>query len=176
MKKITAILSILLLSTAFIHAQEFDSGSNVISANIGFGASYDTFAASQNPGYSINYERGIWELPGPGVVSLGGYLGTKSYDYDFILDDDDDQWRYTIIGVRGAYHYTGLNVDHLDVYGGVMLSYSILSFDGNTSGLNSRADGSVFVGGRWYFLENLAANVEMGYGVSFLSIGLSFRF
>ncbi len=176
MKK-TTLLLFLAFSTCFtVLAQEFESGTNVISANIGFGASYDNFAASQNPGYSINYERGIWDIPGPGVVSLGGYLGTKSYDYDFIFDDDDDKWTYTIVGVRGAYHYTGLNVENLDVYGGVMVSYSILSFDGNASGLNSRADGSVFVGGRWYFLESLAANVEAGYGVAFLTLGLSFRF
>ena len=73
-------------------------------------------------------EHGTWEL-GDGVVSLGGYLGYKS-----ISDNYNDgfysyswKWSYTIIGVRGAYHFP-LDNDKLDIYLGAMLSYNILNF------------------------------------------------
>ncbi|WKX77046.1 hypothetical protein [Zobellia laminariae] len=73
----------------------------------------------------------------PGVVSLGGYLGYKRFTYNNDFFGNDYSWSYTIIGVRGAYHYTGLDVDNLDVYGGVMASVRLLGGD-EFSDLNSR--------------------------------------
>lgn len=176
MKKLLLLLTLAFFSTSFLAAQEFNKGTNVINAGIGFGGYYNLYRApSASPSFSASYERGIWEVGGPGVVSLGGYLGFKTYKYD-----NDDRWNYTIIGVRGAYHYNGLEVDNLDVYGGVMASYNILSYDDNTYGgfgdYGSRPSGTVFVGGRWYFTENFGVFAEVGYGVAYLTTGASFRF
>jgi len=175
MKKLIIVFTLILFSIYTLQGQEFESGTNVITVNIGLGGNFGSFTtSSQGLGYGVGYERGIWDA-GPGVVSLGGYVGYKSFKNNDLFFDDT--WNYIIIGVRGAYHYTGLNVENLDVYGGLMLSYNILSFDGvGVSNFDSRPAGTGFVGARWYFTESISASAEAGYGVAFLSLGASYRF
>lgn len=175
MKKSIPFFILLIICTAFGQAQEFKVGTNVINGGVGFGGSFGNYTtSSQSLGLNISYERGIWELPGPGVVSLGAYVGTKTYTYDYL--GGNDKWSYTIIGVRGAYHYNGLEVENLDVYGGAMISYNILSFKGNSNSFNSKPGVTGFIGGRWFFLDNLAVFAEAGYGVAYFTVGASFRF
>lgn len=163
-----------------VTAQEFAKGTNVINAGIGIGGNFyygGLGNSSQSLGISASYERGIWETGDFGIVSLGGYLGYKGYTSNRFDNGNRYKYNYTIIGARGAFHYIGLNVENLDVYGGVMLSLNIASFDGDfENNLSTRPSGSIFVGGRWYFTENFGVFAEAGYGVSFLSVGASFRF
>ncbi len=173
MKKLILPLVFTILSFSFAFSQEFNVGTNIINAGVGFGGNFGSFTtSSQTPGYSISYERGVWDIPGPGVVSLGAYLGTKTYKYNF--SGGSDKWTYTIVGVRGAYHYNGLNIENLDVYGGLMVSYNILSFTGARS-FGSKPGATGFIGGRWFFAENFAVFAEAGYGVAYLSVGVSIR-
>jgi hypothetical protein len=190
MKK-SALFSLILLVTCIIStvkakAQTYEVGNNIISAGLGLGSAIGNgyTYASQSPGFSVQYERGIWEV-GPGVISLGGYLGFKSYSnsgseggYNY-----DYKWNYTILGARGAYHFTGIPVENLDVYAGLMLSFNNLSYSGSTNipgGLpgsyNSDIELSPFVGAKYYFAGNLGGFAELGYGVAFLNIGLSYKF
>jgi hypothetical protein len=172
-------------------AQTYSVGTNVVSAGVGLGSSIAGYSyGTQSPGFSLQYERGLWQA-GPGVVSLGGYLGFKSYKYsasDGYGDNYSDKWSYTIIGVRGAWHFTGLEIPNLDLYGGVMLSYNDLKFTesysnstgnyhGSASGSYGSAVGfSVYAGARYFFAHNLGAYAELGYGVSYLNLGLSYKF
>ena len=185
-----AILVVSFFATSGVHAQTFEAGTNVISGGIGIGSSLASgfTYGSQSPGISLGYERGIWEA-GPGVISLGGYLGFKTFKYGYVDPNTGDvsayKWNYTIIGARAAWHYTGLDVPNLDLYGGLMIAYDNLSFNyhnsmggsysGNAS-YNSGLGVSLFAGARYYFAGNLAAYGELGYGVSILSIGLSYKF
>lgn len=172
-----------------VHAQQFAKSSNVISAGIGLGSAIGGFtSSSQGPAISVQYEKGMWEIDGPGVISLGGYAAYKSfsaggrYGTNFTYSQ---KWTYTVIGVRSAYHYTGISAEKVDVYGGLMLSYNILSYsyeDSNPSGVRfdngsyGNALGfSVYVGGRYFFTPRLAALAELGYGVSYLSVGLAWK-
>ncbi|WP_298487210.1 hypothetical protein [uncultured Maribacter sp.] len=173
MKKIIYILFFIIVSQSY--AQEFNTGTNVINAGIGFGGNFGNYTtSSQSPSYSIAYERGIWEVPGPGVVSLGAYLGTKTYKYNYTFGND--KWNYTIIGIRGAYHYNGLEIKNLDIYAGAMFSYNILSYKGSPGNFGSKPSGTAFAGGRWYFSKTFAAFAEAGYGVAYLNLGASIRF
>ncbi len=164
-----------LLAFAFqsSNAQEFSIDDNVISAGIGLGGNYGSFStSSQTPGLSLQYERGVWGIVGRDVISLGGYLGYKSYTYDAGIADD--KWTYTIVGIRGAYHFNGINVQNLDIYGGAMLSYNILSFEGSGNyGSDLAATG--FIGGRWYFSNSFATMAEIGYGVANITVGVSLK-
>ncbi|HXD78014.1 MAG TPA: hypothetical protein VN616_09425 [Puia sp.] len=177
-------------SAASVHAQAFEAGSNVISGGLGIGSSLASgyTYGTQSPGISLGYERGIWEA-GPGVISLGGYLGFKTFKYGYIDNGGfaySYKWNYTIIGARGAYHFTGLEVPNLDLYGGIMIAYDNLNFrytdnsgnsvSGITGNYNSGLGVSIFAGARYYFAGNLAAFGELGYGVSILNIGLSYKF
>lgn len=173
MKKTILYLCVVLFASFTCNAQEFNVGTNVISGGIGLGGNFGSYSTStQAPGFSINYERGVWDV-GPGVVSLGGYVGTKTYKYKY--SNNVDKWSYTIVGVKGAYHYNGFEVENLDVYGGVLLSYNILSYSGLGS-YGSRAGFTGFLGGRWYFTDSIAVFAEAGYGVAYLTLGISFRF
>lgn len=183
MKKIVILLSAILVC-GVLRAQPFIKESNVISAGIGLGSSLGGFSyGSQTPAISLQYERGIWEVGGPGVISLGGYAGTKSFKYKG--SGYTQKWGYTIIGIRSAYHYNGIHSDQFDVYGGIMLSYNILNYSykddqGNSlSGSNSygsAAGFTLYAGGRYFFSGNLAAFAELGYGVSYLTLGLAVKF
>jgi hypothetical protein len=188
-KKCLFVLAAALMFVHAAHSQTsaagddtYKVGTNVVSAGIGLGSSIGDFTyGSQTPGISVQYERGLWKA-GPGVISLGGYVGFKSFSYDYASygDNFDYKWNYTIIGVRGAYHLTNLKVDKLDLYGGLMLSYDALSFSdggaGGTVAYGSSMGLTAFVGCRYYFAKNLGAFAELGYGVSYLNLGLALKF
>ncbi|MEM9144339.1 MAG: hypothetical protein AAGA86_15220 [Bacteroidota bacterium] len=177
MRKCILCLTIALFIVGIGKAQEFEVGTNVINAGIGFGGYYGFSigsGVSESPVFSVSYERGIWDIPGPGVVSLGGFFGRKTFEFDDAFGNDLN-WSYTTIGFRGAYHYTGLEVENLDVYGGVMVHYDIFSGD-DFDDYDSRPSATPFVGARWFFGDSFAAFAEGSYGVAFLTLGASFRF
>ena len=188
MKRLLILAFLVAGITAAAWAQSFKEGTNIISAGIGLGSSLGGYTySSQTPALSVQYERGVWEVGGPGVISLGGYIGIKDYKYSGSGAGYNytEKWNYTIIGVRSAYHYTGLKNGKFDVYGGVMLSYNILSYKykDNISSTSSSAGSygstpgfSLYAGGRYYFASNLAAFAELGYGVSFLNLGIGYKF
>ncbi len=68
-------------------------------------------------------------------------------------------------------------VAKLDLYGWVMLSCNFLKFsntacksDGSDAGLTA------YVGGHYFFTNNIAAFAELGYGVSYLTLGAALKF
>ncbi|HET7117912.1 MAG TPA: hypothetical protein VFI29_15560 [Hanamia sp.] len=191
MKKLTTALVFAFIASATTsNAQSFEKGTNVVAVGVGLGSSILNYSgSSQTPAISISFEHGTFEAGDNGVISLGGYIGTKSYKYSFKEDSYSytDKWNYTIVGVRGAYHYTALENEKIDVYGGAMLSYNILKYkykdntgnSGNYSSAGSYGSSfgfTAFIGGRYYFTDNIAAMAELGYGVSYLTLGLAFKF
>jgi len=194
--KLKALLSSLLLAgIIFLNAdrssaETFREGSNVISGGLGFGSALagSLSYGSQSPGLALSFEHGMWEVGGPGAISLGGYLGYKSYKYSVsgvsggVIYNYTQKWSYTIIGLRSAYHYNGFTDEKFDPYGGLMLSYDIFghSISGDNSGVvnikgNSEVFLSAFFGARYYFADNLAVYGEIGYGVAFFTVGLSYN-
>ncbi len=186
----TFLTAILICASQLLHAQTFQKGDNVLSAGIGFGSTLGFVkGGSQTPALSVNFERGAWEA-GPGVISIGGYIGYKSIKYSASSGSYtySQTWKYSIVGARAAYHYTGLETDKVDLYGGLMLSYNILRYKyqdnlggsgGSVSGTGNYGSGAGFtgfVGGRYYFTPAIAAYAELGYGISFLNAGISFKF
>jgi hypothetical protein len=182
-----ALMVISVFSAVSVRAQAFAVGTNVISAGIGLGSSIASYTyGSQSPGFNVQFDHGFWEA-GPGVISLGGYVGIKDYKYGYVDNGYayEEKWNYTVVGVRGAWHFTGLDIDNLDLYGGLMLAYYALSYSysdnqgnsggslgnyGNTVGL------SVFAGAKYYFAGNLGVFGELGFGANVLSLGLSYKF
>lgn len=189
---------IFLLFTVFTFSfnsfsQPFDQGTNMINAGIGLGSSLGGFGyTSQTPAVSASFEHGMWEIGGPGVISLGGYLGYKSFKYSSSyagiggIYNYNQKWSYLIIGARSAYHFNGLGEEKIDLYGGAMLSFNNLSYkytdnDPNYdfSGVgtyNSGVSLSLYAGGRYMFTDGVGAYIEAGYGISYLSLGVSFKF
>jgi hypothetical protein len=182
-----AIATVSVFSAVSANAQAFGVGTNVISAGIGLGSSIANYSyGSQSPGFNVTYDRGIWEA-GPGVISLGGYVGIKDYKYGYVQNGYaySEKWNYTVIGVRGAWHFTGLDIDNLDLYGGLMLGYYALSYSysdnqGNSGGslgnYGNTVGVSVFAGAKYYFGSNFGVFGELGFGANVLDLGVAYKF
>jgi len=185
--KSVSILALILISSIFANAQSFTKESKIISAGIGLGSSLWGTGGKGRPAISANFEKGMWELGNAGVISLGGYIGNTGYKstYNYGSYLSEDKWNYTVIGARSAFHYSGLNNDAWDLYGGLMLSYNIVSYSYKDNDPNYDYDAGVaassfgltgYVGSRYYFSEKFAAYAELGYGVSVLNLGVSLKF
>jgi hypothetical protein len=114
-----------------------------------------------------------------GSLGLGGGIGYTGYKWDY---SGSYGWKYSnfIIGARGYFHYP--LVAKLDTYTGITLGYNIASSSYYGTGTpyddTSSYGGFVwawFVGGRYYFNEKVAGLLELGYGVSYLTIGVAFK-
>lgn len=160
-------------------AQAFNEGSTALNAGIGIGTALGGYGKA-NPAFSISLDRGMWEIGGPGIISLGGYAGTTGYKYSG--EGYSAKWNYLVIGVRGAYHYNGFDAPELDLYGGLMLAYNAVSYKSDLGedyfgkSYGSGIGFSGFLGARWFFSEKFGAFAELGYGVSVLNVGVSLKF
>ncbi len=106
-----------------------------------------------------------------------GYYGTKN-SYQEVTA----RWSNLLFGGRGAVHYNF--VDKLDTYGGLMLGYNKDSYSVSGAGPNYTIDSnnsnggfifSLFVGARYFFTESIGAYAELGYGISALELGVTFK-
>ncbi|WP_246162196.1 hypothetical protein [Sphingobacterium phlebotomi] len=177
-KSIFILLAIFVAVTA--QAQPFQKGTTTANVGIGLGTVLGGLGKAR-PAISASVDHGVWPMGGPGVISMGGYIGNTGYKYTDL--GYTAKWNYNVIGVRGAYHYNGFTtVPNLDVYGGVMLGYNIVKYSSDSGddylsgNYGSGVGFSGFLGGRWFFGDSFGAYAELGYGVSVLNAGLTFKF
>ena len=186
MKAIFVLICTIALPT-FVYAQSFTKATKIISAGIGLGTSFYQTSGNARPAISANFEKGAFEVGDAGIISLGGYIGNSGYKDTYSAGSYswEAKYNYTVIGVRSAYHYGELNNDKFDLYGGLMLSYNLVSYKYSDNDPSYDYDAKVeasgigftgYVGGRYNFSEKLGAFAELGYGVSTLSFGLSLKF
>lgn len=186
MKKFLMLLSVVLFAASQLMAQDpsFQKGDNVINLGIGLGSPIYHGAGYKMavPPISASYEMGIVDgILKKAAVGVGAYLGYASYKWEY----DNDNWGYKysdfIIGARGAFHYPFL--DKLDTYAGLVIGWRISStseFGTVIPDLYSTKGGGFytaeFIGARYYFVNNFAAFAEIGYGISWFNLGVSFKF
>lgn len=180
-------LAILLICSTNSFAQSFAKEDKVISLGVGIGSSLGSFDySSQIPALSLMYEQGIAVVGETGVISLGGYLGYKSFDYTTNSGgfSAESKWNYTIIGARGAFHFSQIPNEKLDVYGGLLISYNLLNYsykdnsgfsDGSSGSYGNSTGLTLFGGARYYFSDKFAGFEELGYGIAYLNLGLSVK-
>jgi len=199
----TNLLLAFILLTAFANGQSFKNGQVDLNLGIGLG---NTFIGS---GYSttvpalslavdygitdaisiggyLGYTKAKWEYSGTGFCNNGNGVGNFLYAFT-----DTYTWSYTIIGVRGAYHFTSLvKNDNLDLYAGLMLGDNIASstFSSVTTPFCDKHDVvfsgqsyggfilSGFLGARYRFNDHVGIFGELGYGIAVLNIGLNYKF
>jgi hypothetical protein len=183
MKKILILLTVVLFAASQLMAQDpsFQKGDNVINLGIGLGSTmYHGHGYKMAvPPISASYEFCIVDgIAKKGAVGIAPYIGFSSYKWKY----EDWGWRYTniVLGARGAFHYPF--VDKLDTYAGIMLGYDIITWKeigdagDNTADTPGAFVHSEFIGARYYFANNFAAFAELGYGISWFTIGISFKF
>lgn len=182
-------LSFLIAGLAFLCSgqsasaqSEFETGTNIVQATIGFpqllgfGTTYKTTI----PAIGLAYDRGIIDdlINGKASVGVGAYFGIAGARQEFIGFGYD--YTYILAGARGTFHYELL--EDFDTYAGVLLGATVVASNGyGNAPFSSVADGSgllsgAFVGGRYYFTDDFAAVAELGFGVALLNVGISARF
>jgi hypothetical protein len=189
MKRILLISVLLVLALSISFGQiAYKKGDQVGSAMIGLGSFvYASGASSSLPPLSLAYDYGYNEN-----ISFGGLISytsaSETYDtytytggYTYVPVTAKWTWSYIIIGARAAYHYDLLHNSNIDTYGGVMLGYEIASTSSDNTSYPVSSSGSTmlfsgYVGGRYYFSPNLAAQAEIGFGLALLNIGVAYKF
>lgn len=129
----------LFISSAALSAEEFNKGTQIITPVIGLNEFTIPFGA--------NFEYGITDN-----ISIGGTGMVWLWSSDF--------WSNTVISLSldGAYHFTQVKVEKLDLFAGAGLGFSIYSFSwkDDFNGLLDGGSGSSglylepFVGARYY--------------------------
>ena len=159
-------------------AQEeaFNKGDMVINAGVGLGSYISDKGFSMSvPPISASLEYGIVDLfDGRGGIGIGGYAGYLLRKSD-IKDIDDFNVGDFIIGPRGLFHYQF--VEKLDTYAGLLIGYDIVSY--SEKGANLSGSGfysAFFIGARYYVTDNFGVFGELGYGISPLQLGLTYKF
>lgn len=151
----------------------------VLSGGIGIGQA-GIYGSSTLPPIFVMFETGVAEK-----ITAGGLVGYSGSSDDFGYG----KWSYSniIISARGSYHFLENN-KNIDAYAGIGLGYVIVSSSvewkdptyNNIWGGRFSASGSylfydVHLGARYYFSPKFAAMGELGYGLGFLRIGVSYK-
>ncbi|MDR2921244.1 MAG: hypothetical protein LBV72_18010 [Tannerella sp.] len=183
-------LAFTLMSCFFFHANAqdlFAKGDKVVSVGVGIGSYLGGSGYKMSvPPILATYDQCIIDglIKGKASIGVGGYLAYTANKWETTISGYDYGYKYSymIIGARGTFHYQAM--DKLDTYGGAMLGYDIVNsryFGDDAYSAASKASGSelaysLFVGARYYFMDNLAAFAEVGYGIAALELGISYKF
>jgi hypothetical protein len=179
MKKILFFIVVIGFTLTQLQAQEptFNKGDKVLNLSLGLGSHYyTTYYKMQVPPVAASLEFGVVDnVIDKGVIGVGPYFGFFSSKYA-------DYWStsYLVLGARGNFHYPLL--EKLDTYTGLLLGYNVVSYKylGDYSGLYTGSASGIswawFVGGRYYFKDNIAALLELGYGIAYLNLGVALKF
>jgi hypothetical protein len=180
----------------------FDENTRILNVGIGFGG-FNYYRSVRGAGYvykstpafSLTYEQAYPKKLGPGYLGIGAYLGYKraqSRYNDYYYKGEryyyEHNWNYMLIAARGVYHWDVLNAKNAEVYGGAIVGVRITTYNYSSNSSDPNIDlykinnqsvfpvYSLFAGARWYFVPNVALYGEAGYGISYLTGGVSFKF
>ncbi len=178
----------------------FGEGSKVLNVGLGFGNHYYAYRGygynvRRTPEFSLSYEQALKNKLGPGYLGLGAYMGFQAASYkneDYYFHNQryyyQHNYQYWHIAARGVYHADALIFEKGEIYFGAMLglryqSYKYTSDNPDPDALLYEVSSSdiyptfsILAGGRWYFTPAAALFAELGYGISYLTLGVSFKF
>ncbi|MFW6140070.1 MAG: hypothetical protein ACOC5S_01795 [Acidobacteriota bacterium] len=148
MKKISVLVIMMLLITfsfTFSQSKEFYKNIQTLSPVLGLN--------SYTVPVGVNFEYGITDNIGIGGTAM---LWFWSNEY----------WSNSLVGLSfdGAYHFTSLDVEKLDLFAGAGLGISIYSYSWKDSQSGNAKGGAgssglylePFIGARYYFKQNMA--------------------
>jgi hypothetical protein len=184
MKKIALLFVIVFLMPFATRAQEaaIELDDQFVNFGLGLGSVHwaGSWYSTVIPPLSISYEKIIRdEILDVGFIGIGAYLGFSSYKWDYGWGDYGYRLTNVLPGVRGSFHYP--IIDRLDTYTGLMLGYEIVSsrvtgtpYTGFNPG-GSRVVWSWYAGGRYFLNDNFMLMAELGYGITYLNIGVALK-
>ena len=198
MKK--ALFTLLAVFSVFVtEAQNFSQGNSLINADYGFSmfsrvkfstSGMETKTKTIIPPVGLSYEYALRDN-----FTVGGFA---AYANQQIISTITDPWdpsdetkitndyKFIYVGALANYHFGFIDIDKLNLYAGVKLGYTIVNQSTTTEGDSDLPDNlfdikinsllyGIHLGGRYFFTENLAANLTLGYGISLVAIGLTYK-
>jgi len=184
MKRVAFILVLALAGQIIAEGQPFEKGDKALNVSLGIGSALYSgrYYKMRIPPISVSFEQGITEKLGIGYIGVGGILSIAGSKYEYPGFDYGYKNTYIIAGGRAAYHFD--LVDDLDIYAGIIVGVNIVSSkefgDFPVSYIDNSQTTSVahseFVGIRWFFKPGFGLMAEVGYGISYLNLGVAFKF
>lgn len=128
------------------------------------------------------------------AFNLGAYFGHSSYEFNDINNDKDHPTDVDNLYLRNDFYLVGLraeghfNRERVDFYGGAMLGYNFSRINTNIEDSKNRPEGieiaedsaiftySGYVGLKYALTPKVGVYGEIGYGVSLITVGASYRF
>lgn len=177
----------LLLAFTGLHAQKsmIDLGDQVLSLGLGIGNTLyigGTGYSTMVPPLSLSFEQAVMDdIFEKGVLGVVGSFGYTGYKFRYTDGNQDWGWNYhnIILGAGALFHYP--LIERLDTYLGTILGYNlttIAEYGDIGDNIADSAGGFViagFIGARYYFNDQFAAFAQLGYGVAYLTLGVSIR-
>lgn len=174
-------VAILAATQLSVNAQPFKTGDVVANIGAGFGWYGYGYGATSLPALSVSIEKGIKDIENVGPLSIGGIVGFKHASYAWSTSYDYS-WNDFIVAARAAIHYDLLKNEKVDTYGGAALGLRAQSYNYYNASLNKVSTTTMhplfafYLGGRYYFSDKLAGFGELGYGLGYLTLGVSYKF
>jgi hypothetical protein len=181
-KSIIYLAACFLLLTPAYSQNVHEKGTVVLQGGAGLGlvGLYGTISV---PPISVSLDYGMTNEISVGVYA--GYSSSKETLFEamppYLPEDVGLKYGYTLIGVRGSYHFN-LENKKIDAYGTAMFGYNIVSASsfglgqfGELATKGSYAAFGASLGIRYFFTPKIALFGEAGYGVEYIRAGLSFK-
>lgn len=190
---ISSVCMLCVFTYSNVKAQDrsYELKNSLLSFGAGFGWVSSFYSDnSQWPALSLTYEKGLLGFNRVGLLSLGFTAGYHHAYYDYSTSSHYARWDNTVGALRVALHPSILLGQHFNCYVGLLAGarYEFFKdtyydqspslFEGDPykrfGGFRTLFAG--FVGMRWYPGERLGFFVEGGYGMSYVTIGINWKF
>jgi len=176
MKKSTLAIALtsLTLAAGSVNADVLTEGDNLVGGTIGFG-----YAAWSNAvTFGGSFERGFVDEIFPDFnLGAGAIVNITNYSWDSSFDSYS--LTHTLVGGQVNLHYDA-GAGNIQPYGGINIGYNSFSDSAGTNySWNSGITAGGQIGSRYYFSDDLAANLRFmtnSGAASVLSGGVDFRF
>ncbi|TLX72265.1 hypothetical protein E9993_18295 [Labilibacter sediminis] len=179
------ILLILLVTSLSINAQALTYGEHSLGIGIGVPAINNTHT-SRSPAITATYEYGFSDKIGIGYIGGGALLSFSGAEneYTYINTKHTSNYSNVIMGPRAAYHFDMVeltgdnNWSNIDVYSGLFLGLNFQNHKYTNTEIkqnNTKLITDIFAGIRYGFNDKLGAFAEVGFGVTYLNLGVNVR-
>jgi hypothetical protein len=153
-------------------AAQFATGQKFLGAHIGLSGVGSTAAIGVNGEVAYNKN-----------ISIGAWADTWSYGDNYSFQGGSAEWnvRYIAVAGTGAYHFPIESQPKLDPFVGAAVGYYVVNtsqkgtFIGDYSGSANRLFVGGYGGARYFFKPNLAGVARVGFGASYLTLGVDFK-
>lgn len=179
---LVSLMSTYAIATAQEQSLAYEKGNQSLQFGLGLGAPYFQ-GGVKIPAIQLHYEYGVTD-----EISVGGVVGyaSSSMKYDdysfngnssFTKSRSTVDFSYLLIGARANYHFE--TSERFDPYGGVTLGYNkIGTTDKGSLGADLKSSQILYggqIGANYYFSSRIGAWAELGYGIGYLNLGLTFK-